>query len=240
MKNISILIFIIFILSRCSVPSHIPADSRYSPPGNGDLIEKSLFNSPDRTISEEDIQKLLKGRIKVPDTIRIAIFNYSTYSQSNYYYNYYQSWNDEELLKTQQQYIDTLRSTISSSPKVQKIILMPSIMANEKSTITNLREMAVRLQADYLMIYAIKSDIFYKYKAFSADEAKAFATCETLLMDTRTGLIPYTTIVTKEKFAKKVTNDLTIQELRKRAESEAIIKSLISIGFEIADYFNRN
>lgn len=35
-----------------------------------ELITKSLFNEKDRTISEEDIQRLLSGRIKIRDTVR--------------------------------------------------------------------------------------------------------------------------------------------------------------------------
>ena len=212
--------------------------ARTSPAPSYDLIEKSLFNAPDRTISEEDIQRLLNGKLNIPDTVRIAIFDYSASSRSNYYSNYYLPWNDEERLKTQQGYIDTLRSGIARSRKVKKIVLMPSVMANANSSITNLRETAVRLQADYLMIYVIKSDIFYKYKAFNPDEAKAFATCEVLLMDTRTGLVPYTAIVTKDRLLTKTAADLNVQELRKRAERESIVMTLAEIGSGVAGFFD--
>lgn len=202
---------------------------------NDPIIDRSLFNAPDRTISEEDIQRLLNGKIVIPDSVRIAVFNFSDYSGSSYRYGY---WNDEELLKTQQSYLDTLRTTIFGSAKVHKIILMPSLLANKESSITNLREVAVRLQVDFLLIYAVKSDIYYKYKLFNADEAKAFATCEAFLMDIRTSLIPFSTIITEEHLIKKSGKDLTIEEMRKRAEIEAVVKALSKTGAEVVNFLN--
>lgn len=196
-------------------------------------IEQSLFSSKDKTISEADIQRLLNGKITIGDSIRIAIFNYSKYSRSNSYSNYYYYTNDEELLKTQQQYIETLSNKLAISKNTQKVILMPSIMANDKSSITNLRETAVRLQADLLLVYNIYSDIYYKYKTFSADVAKAFATVECFLMDTRTGVIPFTSVTTQESIKSKTNDDLTTEELRKKTEKEAVIKALDDIGNDL-------
>jgi hypothetical protein len=211
----------------------------YIAPQNN-IIDKSLFNSPDRTISEVDIQKLLNGKLCIPDTIRIALFNYSAYSKGNIYRNrYYPFLNSEEFLKVQQDFIDTLIMSIRKSKKVHKVIIMPSIMANENSSITNLRELAVRLQADYLMVYAVKSSTYYRYNAFRADETKAFATCEMFLMDSKTGIIPYTTIMTKDKLGKQTPQDVLIP-FEKRVESESIMLVLKAIGIEVSNFFDNN
>ena len=113
-------------------------------------------------------------------------------------------------------------------------------MADNQSSITNLRETAVRLQADLLMVYNIKSDIYYKYKTFKADEAKAFATVECFLMDTRTGVIPFTTVTTRESFQKKTSEEISTDELRKNTEKDAVIKALDAIGLEIYEYLDKN
>ena len=152
-----------------------------------EVITKSLFDSKDRTISEEDIQRLLSGEIQIPDTVRVALFKYSSTSINRYYTNW---WTDEEYLKTQQSFVDTLVSQIGTSSKVKKVIPVPALMTSANPNMTQLRETAVRLQADILVVYSITSDIYYKYKVFQKNQAKAFATCETILMDTRTGVIP--------------------------------------------------
>lgn len=227
MKKPGFIIIWIAVLASCS-NMKMSNQASYPTPQYTEVIEKSLFDSPESTISEENIKKLLDGKIIIGDSLRIALFNYSFYSRTNYYY-----YNDEELLKTQQSYIDSLIGGIKLSKKVEKVFVMPSIMANQNSTIINLRETAVRLQADLLLVYSIKSDIYYKYKAFSADETKAFATVETFLMDTKTGVIPFTTIVTKESFMKKTGNELSVEELRKKAEKDAVIQSLTEIGQQV-------
>ena len=200
-----------------------------------EVIAKSLFNSKDRTISEDDIQRLLNGKIIIPDTIRIAIVKYASTSM-NRYYSYY--WNDEEYLKTQQSYVDTIMLQIKTSDKVKKVFAIPSLMTGKKPDIFELREVGVRLQADMLVVFSITSDIYYKYKAFQKNEAKAFATTETILMDIRTGVIPHSSIITREKLVKKQQEDWTKDETSKRAENGAIILTLTEAGRRIAEFLN--
>jgi len=210
--------------------------SAYSQPNNqNDLIKKSLFNAKDRTISEEDIQRLLDGEIKLPDSARIAIYNFGTTSLNRYYAGYRYN---EEFLKLKQNYIDKLTSTIDRSARVKKVVLMPNIMTDQNPTLTNLRESAVRLQADLLIIFSIKSDIYYKYKVFKKDQAKAFATLETLLFDIRTGIVPYSSIVTKEQLVSKEESDADIKETQKRAENEAILSALTASGDQLVKFLN--
>lgn len=234
-------LFIAFIVfTSCTPPMHVASSYGSAQQNQSGTIDKSLFNDKDRTISEENIQKLLDGNILIGDSLKIALFNYSFYSKGSYYFKRYSPWNDEEFLKTQQEYINTLTSEINSTETVDKVILMPSMMANEASTITNLRETAVRLQADFLLVYSIKSDIYYKYKMLKADETKAFATIEAFLMDSRTGVIPFTTIITKESYRKKTSNEITTEELRKKVEKEVVIMALKEVGQEIKAFFSKN
>lgn len=240
MIKITTIFLAIILLASCAGVSQMPNSYSSQSISSPEIIEQSLFSSNAKTISEEDIQRLLHGRIKIGDSVRIAIFNYSSHSQRSTYSNYYYYRTDEEYLKTQQSYIETLRKKLTESKKTQKIILMPSIMADNQSTIINLRETAVRLQADLLLVYNIKSDIYYKYKTFKADEAKAFATVECFLMDTRTGVIPFTTVTTRESFQKKNSDEISTDELRNNTEKNAVIKALEAIGSEIYEYLDKS
>ena len=96
----------------------------------------------------------------------------------------------------------------------------------------------MRLQADLLIVFAISSDIYYKYKTFKNNEAKAYATCETLIMDVRTGIVPHTSIVTKDHFVIKGEEDWTNEETRKRAENGAIYESLTGTSQKINNFIN--
>lgn len=204
---------------------------------NREVITESLFHSKDQSISEADIQRLLNGEIKIPDTVRVAVYKYASTSVSRYY-SYY--WNSEEYLKSQQGFQDILVKELEKASKVKKVILVPKIMASAKPNITQLRESAVRLQADLLFVYTVSSDIYNKNRAFQKNEAKAFATCETLLMDTRTGVIPHSSVVTREKLVVKEQEDWDNNEMGKRAENGAISLTLEESGKQAANFLKEN
>ena len=235
LTQLFILTLISLAIGGCSTQRLATSYSFDQQTNEPEIITKSLFDTKNATLSEENIQRLLNGKIIIPDTIRIAIFKYASNSINRYYSNW---WYDEEYLKVQQSYIDTLVDQIKESKRVKKVILMPSIMTSGSSDITQLRESAVRLQADMLLVFCVTSDIYYKYKAFQKDEAKAFATCETILMDIRTGVIPHSSVITREYFVKKQSTDLTLDETRKRAETGAVILTLIQAGRGVADFLD--
>ncbi len=226
MKKLYFLLFpIAFLCSNCSMRRAYNADSR-------EPITESLFTDKDRTLSESDIQKLLDGKLFLPDTLRLAVFKFG---MNNRYYSKFSYQADENVVKAQQSYIDTLVACLKDNRRVESVHPIPSLMLSMSPTITQLRETSVRLLSDLLLVYSTTSDIYYKFKAFKKDETKAFATTEVFLMDIRTGLVPFSTVVTKD-FYTKVLKDETKDEARKRAEKEATVLTLIEVGQRVSGF----
>lgn len=226
---ISCLLFVIvvFAAASCTAPRY-----RFSESGIDHTITESLFDFKERTISETDIQRLLEGKIGIPDTIRLAIFQFGGSPIQ------YRRWYDEESLKTRQQLIDTFTRAIQGASRVQKVVLLPSMVTGNNPNIHQLRESAVRLQADMLLVYSLYSDLFQKYRVFKKEEVKAFATCEMILMDIRTGVIPFTNIATKSAQSKKDKEDFDSEELKKRAQGQAILQTMLETGHKVAEFLN--
>lgn len=199
------------------------------------MLTESLFDFKERTLSEEDIRRILDGKIGVRDSVRLAVFNFGG---SMARYGSWR-WYDEESLKSQQQLLDTLSFALSRSQRVQKVIFLPSMVTGAKPNIHQLRESAVRVQADMLVIFSLNSDIFQKYRAFKKDEAKAFATCEVVLMDIRTGVIPHTHVVTKSTQTSKSEGDFTEEEMQNRVLRAASLQALLEAGERTADFLNK-
>jgi hypothetical protein len=235
----AILLFSLSILSCRTFskvsPSNDPDPEYNKPYQQPDPILESLFEAKDRTISEENIRKLLDGKLTLPDTIRIAVYNYSRAPLNRYYYG---NTTDEDYLKAQQSFVDTLVKTIYKSNKVKKVTLIPAMMITKNPNITTMRETAVRLQSDLLLVFSVTSDIYYKYRLFSKDEAKAYATAECMLMDVRTAMVPYSSIVTSDYLSKKLDTDSNLEEMRKRAEKTAILQSLGESGSRLSLFFD--
>jgi hypothetical protein len=65
---------------------------------------------------------------------------------------------------------------------------------------------------------------------------KAFATTELLLMDVRTGLIPFSTTVTRDVLTKKTKDDLDVEQTRDRVLNEAALATISEVGTKIVGF----
>lgn len=199
-------------------------------------ITQSLFNALDRTINEDDIRKLLDGELRLPDTLRIAIYKFGTTNHS-FSYPYY-GIGEENSVKAHQSFVDTLVANLEGNLKVKRVNIIPSLMLSTQPTITQLREAAVRLQSDILLVFASSSDIYYKSKVLKKDETKAYATTEAFIMDIRTGLVPFSTMITKDFLAKKMPVEAK-EETRRRAQRLAVLMTLDEVGKRVNVFLKR-
>ena len=121
-KAILLIISMSFLIYGCGSTAYNRSSSTYS----REVISESLFNDKDRTLTESDIQKLLEGRLQLPDTLRLAVFKFGMNNQFYSKFNYYGA--DENLVKAQQSYIDTLVAGLKTNSKVVSVHPIPSLM----------------------------------------------------------------------------------------------------------------
>jgi hypothetical protein len=231
MRQLLLLLSIAFFVTSCETtrPS-VQAWPTQDRLGEDTLIVQSLFNDKSSNISEENIQKILDGSYRLPSTLRIAIVRLEGSRQQRYF------WNDESYLKTQQSYLDSFTARLRSSPRVTAIATVPDIIISKSPSFTNIREAAVRMQCDMALVYSITDDLYSRYKAFSSPDIKAFATTQLILMDVRTGLIPFSTIVTKDFLSKKTKEDLDLSQARDRVLNEAVLATINNTGQKIVQF----
>ena len=227
MKKLLLFLMLAVLFANCAPTASVSRIQDNSSFVFQDTIRHSLFSNKSN-ISEENIQKILDGTYHLPSKLRVAIVKID--KQRNYY------WNDEDYIKNQQAYMDTLSKHLMKNEKVTKVFMMPEILIAKDPDITSLREASVRTQADVLLILSVSSDIYTKYKVFGKSEIKAFATTQVLLLDTRTGLIPFTQIVTKDFLSQKEADDLSFEETRKRIENEAVKLTIQDVGLKVNDF----
>lgn len=234
MKLLFLIFCLLFLLSACGSAAY-----RYASAEEKETITTSLFNDKERSISEEDIQRILNGKIKSPDTLRVAVYKY--YGRiTRRFSGSYGTWADEDRLKTDQSLLDTLITEIRKSNRVQKVILLPMIVTGMHPNINQLREASVRLQADMIFVFGLDSDLYYQYRAFKKDDAKAFATCEAVLMDIRTGVIPHSSVVTREFYGKKDAGDLSLDDMRRRVQNRSLMMTMAETGQQVAAFLGKN
>ena len=232
MKQIILLIFIISLTS-CTATRQINGTTTtgygYSEPGLP--ITKSLFDDKNSTISEENIQNILDGSYSLPNNLRVSIVKLqSTQNQRRYY------WSDETYLKSQQAYLDLFSNIFKQSNRINTVSVIPDLLVSSNPTFTSIRESAVRMQSDIVVIYSITSDIYSKYKLFSKSDIKAFATTQLIVLDVRTGLIPFSTIVTKDFQSKKQDSEVNENEAVNRIKDKAVLLTIEEIGKKLKNF----
>lgn len=234
MKYPFLLLATIALLSSCTAPRSAPHFTETPYPDNDPIITQSLFNDKTATISEENIQKILDGSYQLPQQLRVAVVRLENTAQQRRYL-----WSDEQHLKTQQAYLDLFAEKFRQSPRVTGVSIIPDLLISKSPSFTNIREAAVRMQADIAVVYSINSDIYSKYKLFSKPDIKAFATTQLIVLDIRTGLVPFSAIVTKDTLSQKKKEELDQSEAANRIQNEAVLLTIHDIGQQIATFLDK-
>lgn len=232
MKQVLFFLLTAIVFASCGSSVQITGRQLHDFGNNDTLITQSLFNDKSATISEENIQQILNGNYQLPQQLRVAVVRINNSAERRY------SWNDEEYLKTQQAYLDLFTTKLKQSNRVTKVLNIPDLLISKTPSFTSIREAAVRLQADIVIVYAINSDLYAKNKLFSPDDLKAFATTQLLLLDVRTGLVPFSTIVTKDFLSQKTKEETNTWEARKRVQKEAVQLTIDEVGLQLGSFFD--
>ena len=222
----------VIIFAACNTVKPLGNGAGLNTPEVDTPITTSLFNDKASSISEENIQAILNGSYTLPRQLRVAIVRIEQNPQARRFSWHYAS--DEQYLKTQQSYINLFEEKFRQSPRVTRFSIIPELLIAKTPSFTNIREAAVRMQADVVVVYAIASDIYTKYKLFTRSDIKAYATTQLIVLDVRTGLIPFSTIVTKDILGQKNKEEVDNAEAASRIQSEAVLLTIDEIGQRIA------
>jgi hypothetical protein len=199
-------------------------------------LETSIFPSDKNVLDEEAIGRILNGKFLMPSTVKIALLRMRDDEDRATRYYGYGYWRSEEYLKTQQSFIDTLTGEMAKSKRIDEVASIPSVLTPKEPSIPLIRETAVRLQADMILVLKLSSDVYQKYRIFQSTQAKAFCTCEGFLLDVRTGIIPFSRAITKEYLATEEKPDADFAETMVRAQKEAALLSLKALGQDVAGF----
>ncbi len=197
-------------------------------------LATSLFPSDQAVLSDEAVGRILSSRVELPSKARVALMKFPGADGSGYYGRYY--WRDEQYLKLQQAQVDALSLALRTSDRITDVTALPSLMTPGRVSIPTLREAAVRMQADLLLVFRVGSDTYSQYRAFAKDKVKAYSTCEMVLLDIRTGLVPFARVVSREKEEMKQSSDLNLSETMRRAEQASTAEALKSAADELVQF----
>lgn len=190
----------------------------------------SLFTSDEAVLSSADIDRILAHRNVILPHNRIGII---TFGQA-FWFGY-----SEELARTGTDIQARLVGRLRSSPRVYDASYLPTLLIPQKRTVGHFREAAARYQADLLLVYQASCRTYDKYRFLSPDEAKSYCNVEAVVLDVRTGIVPFTVTASRDFMTKENRQDLNFRETMARAELQALADALEEVGAEVVKFLAR-
>jgi len=199
-------------------------------------IATSLLPSDQAVLGDESVARILSSKVELPASSKLALMRFpdSDGSGSRYYGRYY--WRSEAYLQVQQAQIETISAPLLASDQIAEVTPLPSLMTPERISIPVLREAAVRLQADLLLVFRVRSNTYSQDRTFAKDRVKAYSTCEMVLLDVRTGLVPFTRVTSRERLELKQPDDWDLTDTRRRAEQESVLEALATAADDLVAF----
>jgi hypothetical protein len=228
MKSLT-LICLALVVAGCTDTSRLA----YAPPESATLITStddqkgSLFAGDAAVVSDTDIDRILKFQYHAPRQIRIAVLPFARETWFGY---------SDELARTGNEVRSQLLSELRSNPRITQAAFLPTLLIPSKSTVPYFREAAARYQADLLLIYQAACRTYDKNRLFAASQGKSYCNVEALLLDTRTGIVPFTTNASEEFTTTQSRADANLYETMRKAELNAIRSALLKVGGQTSDF----
>ncbi len=188
----------------------------------------SLFASDQAVMSNEAIDKVLTSKLTLPAQGRVAVLRFGPHSRW--------LWWSEELTKLGQETVSKFLGKLQACSRIADASLLPSLLTPGKQTVPYLREAAARYQADLLLVYRSASYTYEKQRFLAPDEAKANCFVEAVLLDVRTGVVPFTSVVTRTYTAKKSREDFNFTETVRKAELKALGQALDEVADDLVEF----
>ena len=190
----------------------------------------SLFREDQAVISNESIEQVLNAKITLPENAKLAAVRFGQMP-------YWWGWS-EDFVRTNQQIDDDFLGRLRQTRRLRKVMYLPSMITPTNMTIPFLREAAARCQANLLLIYRTSSHSYDKQRFLGPDEVKAYCTVEAVLLDTKTGTIPFSTVVTKDFAAQRSRSDTDFSETVAKAQQQAIGSAWLKLADEVKSFLD--
>jgi hypothetical protein len=179
---------------------------------------------------DSSVGKLLSVRVTLPDHIRLGFLELRPTEGPL-------SWLNPTDGMTQA-LADSVAQALTRIPRIERGVVLPRLVVGDRPTIARLREGSARLQTDLLLVYRPSCQIYSRVPFFGGTDYRAVCTLEMAVLDVRSGVIPVSSVVTREVVAQKRHGDYSDSDRIQRAEFEAVTQALAQDVSELGAYLS--
>jgi hypothetical protein len=145
-------------------------------------------------------------------------------------------WDQSSPDAMTQSLADSVAQAVSRASRVSRVSILPTLIVGQHPSVSRLREGAARMQADVLLVYRPGCRLYDRQPFIGSTEYRAVCTLEAAVLDTRSGLIPFSTVVTSERVTKRIHREFDDAETMRRAQLEAVTEGLQEVAKRLGTF----
>ncbi len=193
-----------------------------------DELKQSLFKEDQALLSGEEMTRIMGTQVALPEGGKLVVVRFG--QGCNWW-----RWS-EDFLKNSDKIDQYLLASLSGSTRIKEAYYLPSLLTPPQMTIPHLRQASARFQADLILVYNTMTGSFDRQKFLGPDKTRAYCRVEAILVDTRTGIIPWGAVATETFSAEKSSKDQDFNETVARAEQQAMSAAWLRLAEQVARY----
>jgi len=198
--------------------------------GRGSQDEpESLFPSDIAVLSDSAIRRILSYRLTLPSKSRVAVLQLGDQQRR-------WRWWSEEGLRLSEELADTVVQSLLVSPRVARTTILPELLVPRERAVPYLREAAARFQADLLLVFRPQCNVFERARFIGATQFRSTCTVEAVLLDTRSGIVPFSGVASADQVAEKQKTDFGERDTMVKAEVRATRAALAEVTRRIVAF----
>jgi hypothetical protein len=216
------ILILLFLLTSCSsfkVNKEYLQSKEYE---QREALQTSFVKDKGEDLTEAEITSLLSKKIELKDKIKMVV----TYIGPR---SFFQVTKDRETIFSE---------IIKNDSRLQDIQFIPTILLPKDKSFKKLREIAALMQADLLLFIESKEISNFKFYLLTKNETKATVSIEAIVMDVKSGAIPFSSRATESKLIENGVEDFTREEFITKASLQAEDLALKEIMNNVHHYFN--
>ncbi len=190
----------------------------------------SLFPADQAGMTDAALTEVLNGELQLPDRVRMAVVPVGeTPSFTGY---------APEFAEQSRQLEGAFFNTLSDSERIDYVQKLPQMLRPTRMTVPDLRVAAARYRADLVLIIHTRTRTYENDRLLGRDRVRAFSSVEAVLVDVRSGTIPFSTDTVEDFLAVKEKGDLRFRDTIARANQEAVGKAWLRVAGETAAFLD--
>jgi|KBSSwiStaDraftv2_1062776.scaffolds.fasta_scaffold200349_1 hypothetical protein len=188
----------------------------------------TLFPTDEAVLGGANIEQILSSKLALPQKGRLVVLPFGGRPTWDF-------WSDE--LEEAERNLETgALAKLRACPRLSEVSLIPPLMMPQKQSIPYLREAAARLQADLLLVYRRNSRVYERVRIFAADKVRSKCLVEAILLDVRTGIVPFAAQSTQHYQTQRTKTESEWAETVAKAELKAYSLGLEAVAADVVTF----